>query len=281
MGEVGGLAVDHADAGAALGAATAARSTRDSSIDSANPRAPRSRARRSRRRGRARARATRPASSGSTSGLSAPSALCRASPATSISWAAAQEQLAARLGLGVEGGRLARRRSRRGRTACAGEPAAAQVGRRLVGVAGDPVEEHAVGLRRHQAASAAVASAAAQVAQHGAHVEEHQRGEREAVGDGDHREPAVANRERLAVLGADVDVRGGLRRAARVGGGEQPRGRLAPAPRLAARGERRSVGGEDRAAAQVRRHLLQQATARSASAEFGGVARGCPASGQQ
>ena len=42
-----------------------------------------------------------------------------------------------------------------------------------------------------------------------------------------------------------------------VGGGEQRRAGLAPALRVAAGGEHRAVGVEDRAAAQVRRHLGQ------------------------
>src|SRR5436309_15737 len=47
-------------------------------------------------------------------------------------------------------------------------------------------------------------AALAEVAKHGAHVEEEQRGEGKAVGHRDRRQSRVANGEDLALLGGDV-----------------------------------------------------------------------------
>ncbi len=84
-----------------------------------------------------------------------------------------------------------------------GDAAAAHVGGGLVGVAGDPVEEDAVRLRRCHPPSPASPD---QFAQDRAHVEEEDRGEGEAVGDGDARQAVVAQGEDLALLGRDVDL---------------------------------------------------------------------------
>ena len=84
-----------------------------------------------------------------------------------------------------------------------------------------------------------------------------QRGEREALGHGDGGEPGVAEREDLALLGPDVDLLDRLVVGA-VGGREQRGGVLAPAVRVTARGEHRAVVVENRGAAQVGRHLVEE-----------------------
>jgi hypothetical protein len=84
-----------------------------------------------------------------------------------------------------------------------------------------------------------------------AHVEEHQRGEGEAVGDRDRDEASVADREDLTLLGGDVGLLD-RRALGPVGGGEK-RGRvLAPARRfLPGRRQHLAVAAEDRRSAQV------------------------------
>ena len=94
----------------------------------------------------------------------------------------------------------------------AGQPAAAQVGRRLVGVAGDALEQHPVRLRassgglRRRGSRRRAPALAARSRRTSRMSNSISAGEREALGRGDEGEAGVAHRERLAVLGADVRV---------------------------------------------------------------------------
>ena len=71
-----------------------------------------------------------------------------------------------------------------------------------------------------------------------------------------HRQPFVAHRERLPILGRDMDVACRLV-CGGVGGRKQRRARARPAVRVAAGGERAALGVQDRAPTEVRRHLGQ------------------------
>src|SRR6476469_1746020 len=93
-------------------------------------------------------------------------------------------------------------------------------------------------------------AALSEVAEDGAHVEEEQRGEREAVGYRDRRQPGVADPENLALLGGDMGLLDRLATGA-VRNLEQGGDILAPALGPVAGGEDRATGLEDRAAAQV------------------------------
>ena len=118
-------------------------------------------------------------------------------------------------------------------------------------------------LRRHQAASASTSGpgAAASPRASSRSTARMSKNISEASAkrsvDGDQRKALVADREHLAVLGADVDVAGRLARGG-VGGGEQGPGRPSPGLELARLAASAGpVLGEDRAAAQVGRHLDQ------------------------
>ena len=215
--------------------------------------------------------AGRPAVRERLPGLAGAGRLSRAQPAASITREAARKSSRPASVSGGQATNPAAGRVDAGERA-PGEPAAAQVGGGLVGVAGDPVEQHPVRLRRHQAASAGARTAAAgagEVAEDRANVEEHQPGERKALGGGDERETVVADGERLAVLGADVRV-GDRLAGGRVGGVEQ---RSRPASAQVARSPLAASAVPSSARiTQPRRSsdiAARRATATSASAALG------------